>query len=97
MLNVFPANTNKYVNRLAYLIAGIILFTGQSMVPKQAYQTQEDATGRRGQSAAAAVGWPEQELAPREQVETGNAEQRVGQRDAPLRRGFATVGWTAQG
>lgn len=56
------------------IIDGRYLFTGQSLVPKQAYQTQEDATGRRGQSAAAAVGRTEQELASREQVETGDAE-----------------------
>lgn len=97
-LNVFPTDTENIIrNRSACLIAGLFLFAGQSVVPKQTHQTQEDATGRRGQSAAAAVGRPEQELSPREQVETGDAEQWVGQRDASLRRGFTTVGWTAQG
>lgn len=68
------------------------LSSGQSMVPKQTHQTQADATRRRGQSAATTVGRRQrsEELAPREQVETGDAEQRVGQRNAPL-RGLAAV------
>uniref|UniRef100_A0A2S2QJD5 Uncharacterized protein n=1 Tax=Sipha flava TaxID=143950 RepID=A0A2S2QJD5_9HEMI len=74
------------------------LFAGQSVVPEQAHQTQADAAGRRGQSAAATVrrGRRPEELASREQVETGDAEQRVGQRNAPLRGRFAAVG-AAQG
>lgn len=83
--------SNDYVNFIRYC-----LLAGESLVPEQAYQTQEDATGGRGQGAATTVGRRVEELASREQVETGDAKQRVGQRDAPLRRGLAAVG-TAQG
>jgi len=81
-----------------YIITTSFLFSGQGLVPEQAHKTQEDATGRRGQGAATTVGRrgrPE-ELASRQQVEAGDPEQRIGQRNAPLRRGFTTVG-TAQG
>lgn len=71
------------------------LFVGQSMVPKQTHKAQEDATGRRSQGAATTVGWrrrwPEK-LASRQQVETGDPEQRIRQRNAPLWRGFAAFG-----
>jgi len=68
------------------------------LVPKQAHKTQEDATGRRGQGATTAVGRRRrsEELASRQQVEAGDPEQWIGQRSAPLRRGFTTVG-AAQG
>lgn len=57
-----------------------VVLTGKSLVPKQAYQTQEDATGRRGQSTTTTVRRRRaEELASREQVETGDAEQRFGQ------------------
>jgi len=55
------------------------------LVPKQAHEAQEDATGRRRQSAAVRRA---EELAPREQMETRDAEQRVGKRDAPLQRSW---------
>jgi len=68
------------------------------LVPKQAHKTQENATRRRGQGATTAVGWRwrPKELTSRQQVEAGDPEQWIGQRNAPLRRGFTTVG-SAQG
>jgi len=75
------------------------LFAGQGLVPKQAHKAQENATGRRSQGAATAVGWrrwrPEK-LTSRQQMETGDPEQRIRQRNAPLWRGFAAFG-AAQG
>lgn len=81
-----------------YIITMSFLFSGQGLVPKQAHKTQENATGRRSQGATTAVGrwwWPEK-LASRQQVEARDPEQWIGQRNAPLRRGFTSVG-TAQG
>jgi len=68
------------------------------LVPKQAHKTQEDATRRRGQGATTAIWrrWRLEELASRQQVEAGDPEQRIGQRNAPLWRGFTAVG-AAQG
>jgi len=64
----------------------LFLFSGQGLVPEQAHKAQEDATGRRGQGAATAVGRRgSEELAPRQQVEAGDPEQRIRQRNAPLR------------
>lgn len=88
-------NISEYIDRN---VPFGIMFAGQSVVPKPAHQAQTDATGRGGQGTATAVRRRRrvQELAPREQVETGDAEQRVGQRDAPL-RGFAAFRTAHQG
>jgi len=88
----------QYTAVRLYIITKSFLLSGQGLVPKQAHKTQEDATGRRGQGATTAVGrrWRPEELASRQQVEAGDPEQWIGQRNAPLRRGFTAVG-TAQG
>lgn len=47
------------------------MIPGQGLVPEQTDETQTDAA-RRGSEGAAAGGSGQQELSPREQVETGD-------------------------